>query len=268
MDNINWIEILRSKDEQHILKGTITGIEDEYYKLQNTNIPCAILWYGNVKVLIPITHLGIKKQNKSILRGLLGATIDFIVVEIDKTSEIVIASRIAAMELRSQIELPKLKVNDIVLVRIVATARKHIIVDLYGKEIIIPADKLKHTYIVNCKNDYQVGQSLQVRIKKIDIEKNIFELNAKELLENPFKKIRTIITEGGEYSAIVIGFPKNQSGVLVQIDRIGVTALCRIPGAFNRIPYLNDKVLIKIYAIEENEKRIYATLKRIIGGAI
>lgn len=266
MNNTNWQEILQSKEERRILKGTVTGIEDEYYKLQNKTIPCAILWYDKIKVLIPITHLGIKKESKSILRGLLGAKIDFIVIEIDKVSEIVIASRIAAMELRSQIELPKLKVTDTVLVRIVATARKHIIVDLYGKEIIIPADKLKHTYIVNCKNDYQVGQSLQVRIKKIDIENNMFELNAKELLENPFKNIRTIITEGGEYFAKVIGFPKNQSGVIVQIEQVEVTALCRIPGTFNRIPYLNDKVLIKIYDIQEDKKQIYATLKRIIGG--
>ena len=266
MENIIWQEILQSKEEKRILKGTITGIEDEYYKLQNTVITCAIIWYNTIKVLIPITHLGIKTENKSVLRGMLGALVDFIVMEVDTVSEIVVASRIEAMQLRSKIELPKLKINDVVLVRIVATARKHIIVDLYGKEIIIPADKLKHTYIVNCKNDYLVGQGLQVRVKKIDIENNIFELNAKELLENPFKKIRTIITEGGEYFARVIAFPKNQSGVIVQIENIDVTALCRIPGAFNRIPYINDKVLVKIYEIREDKKQIYATLKRIIGG--
>jgi len=52
MDDIIWQEILRSKQENRILKGTITGIEDEYYKLQNITIPCAIIWYSDVKVLI------------------------------------------------------------------------------------------------------------------------------------------------------------------------------------------------------------------------
>ena len=70
MDNITWQEILRSKEEKRILKGTITGIEDEYYKLQGRNIPCAIIWYGEIKVLVPITHLGVKKESKSILRGM------------------------------------------------------------------------------------------------------------------------------------------------------------------------------------------------------
>ena len=47
-------EILRSKEEKRILTGNIAGIEDEYYKLQNKLIPCAILWYEGTKVLIPI----------------------------------------------------------------------------------------------------------------------------------------------------------------------------------------------------------------------
>ena len=71
------------------------------------------------------------------IRGMLGAEIDFIVIEIDSTSNIAIASRKDAMILRSQIEFQKLKENDVVRVRILAVGVKHIIVELYGKEIII-----------------------------------------------------------------------------------------------------------------------------------
>lgn len=177
--------------------------------MKNQYIPCAIVLYGNIKVLIPITHLAIKKQNKSFIRGMLGAEIDFIVIDIDTISNIAIASRKDAMELRSQIELPKLKINDVIRVRIVAVGVKHIIVDLYGKEIIIKAQNLKHTYIVNCKELYNVGNYLQVRIK--NIEKNIFELSAKDLEENPFKNIRKYITINGEYTATVVAFPKQNS---------------------------------------------------------
>ena len=42
---------------------------------------------------------------------MLGAEIDFIVLEYDSISNIAIASRIEAMELRSSIEIPKLKQN-------------------------------------------------------------------------------------------------------------------------------------------------------------
>ena len=91
MEDLTIKEILRSKEEKRILTGKISGIEDEYYKLKGENISCAIVWYGEIKVLIPSTHLGIEKVNKSVIRGMLGAEIDFIVIEYDSTSNIAIA---------------------------------------------------------------------------------------------------------------------------------------------------------------------------------
>lgn len=257
-------ELLRSKEEKRILTGKISGIEDEYYKLKGEYIPCAIIWYNEIKVLIPSTHLGISKINKSMIRGMLGSEIDFIVVDIDTTSNIAIASRKDAMELRSKLELPKLKVNDSVIVRILAVGVKHIIVELYGKEIIIKADELQHTYILNCKDYYSPGDHLKVRIKNIDIEKDVFELSAKDCLTNPFNAIRKYITENGEYTGKVVAFPKKNSGIVVQLDASNVTCLARVPARFNKYPHYLDNVLVKVTEIKENKKLIYAYLMRII----
>ena len=120
-------------EEKRILTSRISGIENEYYKVKNEYISCAIVWYEGTKVLIPSTHLGISKINKSMVRGMIGAIIGFIVIEIDTVSNIAIASRKDAMDLRAGLELSKLKVNDTVRVRIIAVGVKHIIVELYGK---------------------------------------------------------------------------------------------------------------------------------------
>ena len=222
------------------------------------------MWYGDIKILIPSTHLGIPKTNKSVIREMLGAEIDFIVIQIDEISNIAIASRKDAMELRSELELPKLKINDIVRVRILSVGIKHIIVELYGKEVIIKADNLQHTYIVNCKDLYSPGEYLKVRIKNIDIEKNIFELSSKDFIENPYKNIRKYIIEDGEYTVKVIAFPKKNSGIIVQLDVTNITCLARVPARFNDYPHYLDKVLIKVTEIRENKKMIYAYLMRII----
>ena len=264
LENLYIKEILRSKEEKRILTGIIIGIEDEYYKLKNKYIPCAILWYGDVKVLIPITHLRVDKQNKSIIRGMIGAEIDFIILEYDEVANIAIGSRKDAMELRSQIELPNLKVNDTIKVRIVGIGVKHIVVDMYGKEVIIKATELKHTYIVNCKDVYKVGEYLKVKIKKIDLQNNIYELSAKEFEGNPFDNIRKYITINGEYIGTVIAFPKNNSGIIVQLDNLQVTVLTRVPARFNSFPHFADKVLIKVTEIKEDKKYIYGYLMRII----
>ena len=175
------MEILRSKEEKRILKGKIEGIEDEFYKPQNANIPCAIIWYEGTKVLIPITLLNVSKNDKRLLRGMIGAEIDFIVLEYDAISDIAIASREDAMKLRASLEIPKLRVNDVVRTRIITVGRKHVIVDFYGIEVVIPASNLRHTFIVNCKDKYFVGDDLIVRIKNLDGK---IELSAKDMVEN------------------------------------------------------------------------------------
>lgn len=264
MEELSIKQLLRSKEEKRILTSKISGIEDEYYKLKNENIPCAIVWYEDIKILVPATHLGVKKVNKSIIRGMLGAEIDFIVMEIDTTSNIAIASRKDAMELRAELELPKLKVNDVVKTRILAVGIKHILVELYGKEVIIKAENLQHTYIVNCKDYYTPGEYLKVRIKQIDIENNIFELSSKDFIENPYRNIRKYITEGGEYTGRLIAFPKKNSGVIVQLDKTNITCLVRVPARFNNFPHYMDNVLIRISEIKEDKKLIYGYLIRII----
>ncbi len=264
MKDLTIKELMRSKEEKRILTGKISGIEDEYYKLKNEKISCAIIWYEDIKILVPSTHLGIEKANKSMIRGMLGAEIDFIIIEIDTTSNIAIASRKDAMQLRAAIELPKLKINDTVRVRILATSIKYIIVELYGKEVVIKADNLQHTYIVNCKDLYSPGEYLKVRIKQIDIENNVFELSSKDFIENPYKSIRKYITEGGEYTGKVIAFPKGNSGVIVQFDTTNITCLVRVPARFNNYPHFMDNVLIRVSEIREDKKLIYGYLMRII----
>ena len=263
MEDIYLKELLRSKEEKRILTGKISGIEDEYYKYKGEYISCAVIWFNEYKVLIPSTHLGITKLNKSMIRGMLGAEIDFIIIEIDTISNIAIASRKAAMELRSELELSKLKCNDTAKVRILAVGIKHILVELYGKEVVIKADNLQHTYILNCKDLYSPGGYLKVRIKNIDAQNNVFELSAKDFIINPYTNIRKYITENGEYTGKVIAFPKKNSGIIVQLDTTNITCLVRVPARFNNYPHFLDNVLIRITEIKEYKKLIYGYLMRI-----
>lgn len=263
LNELNFRELLRSKEEKRIITGKITGIEDEYYKIKNEKIPCAIVWYKDIKILIPISHLGISKQTKSMLRGMLGSEIDFIVMEIDETTNLAIASRIDAMNLRAKLELPKLKLNDNIKVRIIAVGIKHIIVEMYGKEVIIKAENLQHTYIVNCKDIYTQGDYLKVKIKTLDIGNNIFELDAKCFLTNPYKSIRKFITEYGEYTGKVIAFPKKNSGIIIQLDQSNISCLVRVPARFNNYPHYMQNVLIKVTEINETKKLIYGYLMRV-----
>ena len=136
--------------------------------------------------------------------------------------------------------------------------------ELYGKEVIIKADNLQHTYILNCKELYSPGEYFKVRINNIDIEKDLFELSGKDFIENPYKNIRKYLIEGGEYTGKVIAFPKVNSGIIVQLDNTNITCLVRVPARFNNYPHYLDNVLVKITEIKEDKKMIYGYLMRVI----
>lgn len=264
MNDLSLNELIRSREEKRILTGKISGIEDEFYKIRNELVTCAIIWYGDVKILIPSEHMGTTNINKSVLRGMIQAEIDFIVIEIDETANVAIASRKLAMELRSELELPKLNTNDNVRVRILSVGTKHIIVELYGKEVVIKAQHLKHTYIFNCKNYFKVGDYLKVRIRKIDINNNVYELDAKCFAENPYNNARKYIIENGEYVGKVVAFPKKKNGVIVQLDVADITCLVRVPANFNNYPQFLQQVLIRVTEIKEKQKLIYGYLVRMM----
>ena len=103
-----------------------------------------------------------------------------------------------------------------------------------------------------------------MKIKDIDIEKNIFELSAKDFIENPYKNIRKYITENGEYTGKVIAFPKKNSGIIVQLDTTNISCLVRVPARFNNYPHYLDNVLIRVTEIKEDKKLIYGYLMRVI----
>ena len=98
----------------------------------------------------------------------------------------------------------------------------------------------------------------------MDILNYIFELSAKDFEENPFKNIRKYISLNGEYTGTVIAFPRQKSGILVQLDNSKATCMCRVPARFNSFPHFKDKVLIKVTEIKENKKFIYGYLMRVI----
>ena len=262
MNDFSIKDILRSKEEKRILTGTINGIEDNYFNKTNTYIPCAVVWYGDVKVIIPINHFIKKSTNKTILRAMLTAEIDFIVLEYDSQNKIAIASRIEAMDLRAKIELPKLKKNNVIRVRVIAVGVKHIIVDMYGKEVIINASDLKYTYILNCKELYKVGNYLKVRIKEIDIEKNIYKLSAKDFEKDPFEDISRDIKVSSDYKGTVIAIPKDKSGIIVQLDNSQITCKVRLPPGENHYPSYKSKVMVHILEIKEKKRYVYGYLSR------
>ena len=91
-EKIVWQNINSSIEKGKILTGKIIAIEVE--KMKEQNITCAIVDFKGVKVLIPATEITTDSKNdRKLIRNMMGAEIKFIIVEADKVSSKAVGSR-------------------------------------------------------------------------------------------------------------------------------------------------------------------------------
>lgn len=209
-EKITWQNINSSKTKGKILTGNIIAIETE--KMKDTNITCAIVDFKGTKVLIPATEIiEDGKNDKKLLRNMMGAEIKFIIIEADKISSKAVGSRIKAMERIRDINLKKLEVGDKVYSKVVGIWRKYIRIECLGMDFIIKAQDLQYGYVEDVSKLYKINEQIKVIVKEIDEEKKNIKISIKELLEDPFKNIRKDFTEKGEYLATITGYTDNRN---------------------------------------------------------
>lgn len=258
---IVWQNINSSKERGKILSGKIIAIENE--KVNEDNITCAIVDFKGIKVLIPATEIASDFNNdKKLLRNMMGAEIKFIIVETDKTSAKAVGSRIKAMERLREINIKKVEIGDKIYAKVVGVWRKFIRIECVGIDFIMKAENLQYGYIEDLSKMYKVNEQIKVVIKEISEENKTVKISVKDLLEDPFKNIRKDFVEKGEYLAIITGYTDN--GIFANIAQ-GVDTVCTLPTWLDRPPFPKEKVIVKIYKIIPEKRKVYSSLVKIIG---
>lgn len=261
---IVWQNINSSKEKGKILKGKIIAIETEKMKLES--IVCAIIDFYGIKVLIPATEISKEFNNdKKLLRNMMGAEIRFVIVEADRISEKAVGSRIKAMERLNEINMKKIVVGDKIYAQIVGLWKKYIRVECLGIDYIIKAKDLQYGYIDDVSKVYKINEQIKVIIKDIDEKSHTIKISVKDLLEDPFKNIRKDFDERGEYLAKITGYSEN--GIFANIAQ-GVDTVCTLPNWLDRPPLVGENVIIKIYKIIPEKRKIYSSLVKIIGSDV
>lgn len=208
-EKIIWQNINSSKDRGKILTGKIIAIETE--KMKDADITCAIVDFKGIKVLIPATEIATDfKNNKKLLRNMMGAEIKFIIIETDKISSKAVASRIKAMERIREINIKKVEVGDKIYAKVIGVWKKFIRIECLGTDFVVKAQDLQYGYIEDVSKMYKINEEIKVVIKKVSEENQMIKISIKDLLDDPFKNIRKDFTEKGEYLATITGYTDNR----------------------------------------------------------
>ena len=161
-----------------------------------------------------------------------------------------------------EINIRKVQVGDKIYGKIVGVWKKFIRIEVIGIDFIVKAQDLQYGYVEDVSKMYKVNDKIKVIIKEKSEEKKSIKISVKDLLEDPFKNIRKDFTEKGEYLATITGYTDN--GIFANIAQ-GVDTVCILPTWLDRPPFPGEKVIIKIYKIIPEKRKIYSSLIKIMG---
>lgn len=262
-----WQNIYTSNQKGKILKGIAVAMETEMVTLtkdgkkERKAIDSLIVNFKDIKILIPSSEIKEGKIDKRQMRNMIGSEIRFIIVEVDKLTNKAVASRKMALEKIRKIELKKYEKQDKVFARVISVFSKYIDIECLGVDIRLKPEDLEYGYIANLTKIYQVGDKIKVLIKEIDVDKGILKVSHKETKEDPYKIARKNYVEKGEYLGEITGYSDN--GVFVNLEQ-GIDTMATLPNWMEMPPTIGDKVVIKIIKIQEEKRKIYSSLLKVV----
>ena len=262
-----WQNIYTSNQKGKILKGIAVAMETEMVTLtkdgkkERKAIDSLIVNFKDIKILIPSSEIKEGKIDKRQMRNMIGSEIRFIIVEVDKLTNKAVASRKMALEKIRKVQLKKYEKGDKIFARVISVFPKYIEIECLGVDIRLKPEDLEYGYIANLTKNYQVGDKIKVLIKEIDVDKGILKVSHKDIKEDPYKIARKNYVEKGEYLGEVTGYSDN--GVFVNLEQ-GIDTMATLPNWMEMPPTIGDKVVIKIIKIQEEKRKIYSSLLKVV----
>jgi ribosomal protein S1 len=177
-----WQDVIRAEQNRLIVQEPLEGIEIHF------DVPCAVVYMGNIKGIIPVHEFGINKENYvnsredltdkeklnnsyRFLRSMTGQKIAFIIKGHDKENNLFTASRKEALEWMKKRAEEELAAGDktIAVVRNVNPYRA--IADIGGIPAVMLSAEYQHGWTDDLTEHVQVGDHIMVKIINFDKEK-------------------------------------------------------------------------------------------------
>lgn len=213
--------------------------------------------YGGVPVIIPLAKMGftetaMSSQHRANItaNSMAGAEIDFIVEHVDTDRGVATASREAAMKQKARDffigdgERPAIVTpGTLVEARIIGVMDYSLRLEVLGVEKYVKSRDLNREWISDCKDKYEVGGTIIMRVTDIKVEEDAKGRPDKIGISiegaNIHKAFRTTCKPGGRYVGEVTGYSDGR--FFIHLDE-GTNALAHTSAGVGYIPKRKDLV--------------------------
>lgn len=213
-----WNSIYASYRGRSSLRGTIIGVDQHSVKRWDRQtgesltetMYCAIVIPYRIRVVIPETELWVEgaERPQYVLQNMVGATVDFIIIKVEREAGFAIGSRrLASLAKRRFLSRrPALHQKDAhITCHVLAVGPRRCLVDCYGYDLDLRQRDMRYTPTPDLRAQYHPGTDLDCIVKEFDAEQQHLVISVKEATVNPFDGAMERHPEGSRRMATISG---------------------------------------------------------------
>ena len=254
-----WKKMEKIFETQEIITGYITGKVKGGYITNVEGLPC----------FMPSSQIDVRPLKK--IDHLMNTPVKVMATRIDKNRGNVCVSRRAVIEKSKNAEiteaLKNIKEGDIVDNAVVkATTDWGIFLDINGIDALLHVSDLSHGRVKKPSDLVTIGQTLKVKLTKIDKKTNRISASVKALTEDPYENIEKKYKVGETYEGTVTKIMDYGCFVKIEDGIEGLIHSSELDWANRNIKpskvlSISQKIKFKIVSIEKETKRISLSYK-------
>ena len=218
---------------------------------------------GNVRAFCPFSQLGLRRQDNT--EAVIDSTRDFRITKFEEQGRNIVVSHRVILEeehRRQRAELMESLKEGMVVSGTITNIRDFgAFVDIGGLEGLLPISEISYGRIENIADVLQVGQQLEVAVKKCDWENEKFSFSLRDTLADPWSKVESKYPAGSTHAGTVSRLAKFGAFVTLEDGIDGLVHISKI-GGDQRIKHPQDllsvgqTLQVTVEKIDLEDKRI------------
>ena len=266
-----WNSIYASYRGRSVMSGTVIGVDRIRLRTRDKTTGemiwrrmfCAVVIPFRVRILIPESEMWMPGDERPgfVLRNISGATIDFVIISVDRENGLAFGSRRMALPSRRYFFSTQPDMNrpgSRITCNVLAVGPRRCLVSCHGYDLDLTQREMSYTAVADLREEYHTGEPLDCIVKEYDRRKNRLVISVKETVPNPFDGADFRHPEGSQRCAVIAG--KYAGGVFCNLPD-GVTVMCNYAFHYDDSTFKSgDRVRLVIQRYNLGKKQIYGKI--------
>lgn len=263
-----WNSIYASYRSRSILSGMVIGVDENRFEVSSgngesrmTTIRSLIIIDYRVKILIPETEIWMPGDERPefVLPSMVGSTIDYTILEVDREGECAIGSRkMALTSKRFFFARTERHEGERLNCKVVAVGPKVCTVECNGFDVMLTQRDLTYSAVSDLREKYRPGMELTCILKEYDKDSGKLAISVKEAQLNPFEGADKRHPVGSRRQAVISG--KYRGGVFCTLPD-GTVCHCLYSSRHSDADFRDgDAVIITIREFNYMKQQIFGRI--------